>query len=619
MAAERTPRQGRPSPKSAGSASLPALARQDSWENLPRAPEPYGRGQGLGSVTPKRRPSTRRIVEGVADEGPSLGPFAALARSDWGWTDRSEASSFAPPAADFDARRRGSEISTSSALSSYSPQSHTFPPMPGSTATSFKRHSVSSFGGYTIGAQSTTSSSMPLLRRHGTRESVNGGGESRSSSPSHQAVGRRTSSAGTGAAVAGGGVATTGRRHRDSSSYSETSSLHSYPPKPRQRTGSLSLSISENDYATGHIQRRGSADSRADAWPSYVGSPPVTKPAPSYQSTLSTYSFPAMPTRSLGIPAPPSVYNPLAPLRKRLARSLAVTVGARELHTEVQLLLELIDALEHCIATFAPPRPDWSAARRASADSGDGGAGQLTPLTTATSSLSSVRDATEDERLAPSTVSTRSSTSTAGAVPGAGAGAATTASAKHALVDEVRLLVREVVELVPSAQRCLADGAYGPLAQPAASVSTRALLHALEHPSPPQLAVDPEWWPRKLVRDCRALLDEAGLSTGQGSAAQTVWALATRLSEEADARPAVATASPPALMLGPPTDAGAYQQRGGGGSGSGASSHPLGGGGAGGAQLSDARREELLLQGKQRWEQYRERQSALEQYASAPS
>ncbi|KPV78221.1 uncharacterized protein RHOBADRAFT_50715 [Rhodotorula graminis WP1] len=550
---EAAPRP-RPSPKSAGSASLPALTRYDSWEQLPRpSADTYGRG-GHPSSGAVRRASTRRIVEDEADEG---GPFSDFARKDGSWSTRSETSSTAAYTPYGDWRRRGSEFSTSSVLSSHSPQSHTFPPRRSSTATSFKG---------TIGHESTTSS-MPLLRRHGTRESL-----ADSESPS-----RGTSGGGGGGSAGGAGTPTT-RRHRDSTasfSQSESSSLHSYPPKPRQRTGSLTMGVTENDFATGHIQRRGSADSRTDAWPSYVGSTPIAKPSPSYQSALSSYSFPAMPFRALGMPAPPSAYNPLAPLRKRLARSLAVTVGARELHTEVQLLLELIDALETCIATFGPSRADWSGPRRASTDSAassvQGLAGAKTPLTSVAASPTP-----------------------------------TTAEAdKVALVDEVRLLVSEVVELVPAAQRCLTDGGYGPLAAPAPSVSTRALLEALEHPSPPQLVADPEWWPRKLARDCRSLLDEAGLPTGQGSATQTVWALATRLSEEADARPSPSSVAPPASSPTSPASSSAFEPRGTRSSGP-------------GPALSDARRDELLLQGKARWEEFRERQSHLEHFAPAP-
>jgi len=151
--------------------------------------------------------------------------------------NRSETSSFAPHTPYGDWRRRGSEFSTSSVLSSHSPQSHTFPPRRSSTATSFKG---------TIGHESTTSS-MPLLRRHGTRESQ----------PDSESPSRGTSG---GAGSAGGAGTPTTRRHRDSTasfSQSESSSLHSYPPKPRQRTGSLTTGSNENDYATSHIQRRG--------------------------------------------------------------------------------------------------------------------------------------------------------------------------------------------------------------------------------------------------------------------------------------------------------------------------------------------------------------------------
>ncbi|GAA6053454.1 hypothetical protein JCM3770_005173 [Rhodotorula araucariae] len=589
------PRARRPSPKSAGSASLPVLTRHDSWEDVPRL------SGGLDAGGSRRRASLRRIERGRPEED---GPFADPLMGDWGWSTRSETSSLPPQTPDLDFDRRGSAVSTSSALSSQSPHSR-YPPLPSDSSLSCKRHSVSSFGAHTIttiGDVSTTSSSMPLLRQQDTHGSQGDGAASLGPSSSRRSAGggRRPSSGGTGAAGA--------RTRGDSSAscgYSDKSSLHSYPPKPRQRASSTAMGSSdeggwkrwareiEATSATGHVQRRGSADSRNDIGPGFPTNSyipvPVNRPAASYQSALSTYSFSTLPSRSFGgASSPPVPHNPLAPLRKRLARSLAVTTGRRQLHAEVQLLLELVDALEHCIATFAPTG-DGAKLPHASGDAGAGGSGGSLPgSTSVTSSLSSTCDATYENPLAASPTSTCSSTWTAGVA----AAVAATPSARLALVDEVRLLVREVVELVPDAQRCLTLGAYGPLASPAAAVSTRALLDALEQHAPRAVAADAEWWPRRLVRDCRALLDEAGLPTRQGSATQTVWALATRLSDDADA----AIAAVPALGAA----GGAYAPR---------------GGTAAAAPHSDARREELLLQGKQRWEQYRERQSALERYA----
>lgn len=201
-----------------------------------------------------------------------------------------------------------------------------------------------------------------------------------------------------------------------------------------------------------------------------------------------------------------------------------------------------------------------------------------------------------------STTSTRSSGSTNAA------GLATSQSAKLALVDEVRLLTHELIELVPDARHCLVAGRYGPLGGSGVpvSVSVRALLASLEGPAA-AAAADPDWWPRRLARDCRALLEEAGLPTGQGTAAQTVWMLAAQLSErEEGSEDAGEDTPPPSLTAGAPGPAGA-----------GLGAEALDARGAQG-RPSAARKEELLQQGKQRWEKYRERQSALEQYADSP-
>ncbi|GAA5997338.1 uncharacterized protein JCM10292_000189 [Rhodotorula paludigena] len=622
-----SPRTRRPSPKSAGSALLPSkpqsLSQRESWERVRRAtlaPDAFGSGLDAGGA--RRRASLRRIDVGAA-RAEEEGPFADASRWDGGgYSARSETSSLPPLTPEMDFRRRGSAVSTSSAFSS-SPQSHTYPPLPNSHL-SFKRHSVSSFGAYTIntiGDKSTTSSSMPLLRRQGTRESH----ESRPSSPTRRksvGPGRRPGSSGGGAA-AGPSLA-----HLDSSaaslySFSETSSLHSYPPRPRQRaTSTVSSSESgeglrggrkswareiEATGATGQVQRRGSADSRVDQWPSFVTNSvihqPLARPVAAYQSTLAHFSFPA-PSRTPTQTSPTTPPNPLAPLRKRLARSLASTLAGRRLHTEVQLLLELVDALEHCITSFAPSSDSGSADRSssdasASSTSPSGLAGGLTALAAVSSpSLQSV----DENPLSASTTSTRSSGSTNAA------GLATSQSAKLALVDEVRLLTHELIELVPDARHCLVAGRYGPLGGSGVpvSVSVRALLASLEGPGA-ATAADPDWWPRRLARDCRALLEEAGLPTGQGTAAQTVWMLAAQLSEREEGSEDAGEDTPsPSLTTEAPGPAGA-----------GLGAEALDARGAQG-RPSAARKEELLQQGKQRWEKYRERQSALEQYADSP-
>jgi len=342
-----------------------------------------------------------------------------------------------------------------------------------------------------------------------------------------------------------------------------------------------------------------SADSRTDAWPPFVSNSylhqPIARPTPAYLSQLSNYSFPPAPSKTSpprsSNPPPPAVRtgalgssNPLAPLRKRLARSLA---GSGEhLHTEVQLVLELVDALDHCITLFSTTKEPFDPS-------------SLSPTSRPSHPpLFSSLPVPFDESSAPSIGPTRNS--------------------KSALLDEVRLLVRELVELVPDAQRCLTNGQYGPLAFP--NTTTTRLMQSLENkepvesptPSPPILKTSrptswnsgthsSDWWPSRLARDCRSLLVEAGLPTGKGS---TVWQLAAKLSEEGLEE----TISPSSIDPMMTTN-----QAGTGGGG--------GGGGMADSEVEEedsptlpsarsesARRDELLEQGKKRWEAYRQKQ-----------
>lgn len=336
---------------------------------------------------------------------------------------------------------------------------------------------------------------------------------------------------------------------------------------------------------------------------SYVHQP-IARPVPAYISQLSNYSFPSVSSSapsaasSSKVPPPrPSTTsdatksanaavivtragalrgsaNPLAPLRKRLARSLAGAGG--HLHTEVQLLLELVDALDHCITLFSSPSASKSTALPSSTSPKSTGAREDDGKTTAS------------EREGSSEQNNNLQSMSAG-----GGGVGGPARSKTALLDEVRLLVRELVELVPDAQRCLANGQYGPLAFP--NTTTARLVQSLERlqpqpaepvemsggklgplttspsaspssprtpsnppPRPPSLASSSsppspfsagryarpsvrvstsswesrgvggeDWWPTRLARDCRNLLVEAGLPTGRGSA---VW-LAAKLSQ----------------------------------------------------------------------------------------
>ncbi|GAA5892028.1 hypothetical protein JCM6882_005667 [Rhodosporidiobolus microsporus] len=648
--ANTSPRARRPSPKSAGSASLPAkpqpgLRREESWEEERGAAAGRGRG-GSGSG---RRASLRRIEMTPRETtGSGEGPFEDPLRSDWG-ASRSDISSLPPVSPELDFRRRGSAVSTSSALSSYSPHHTSFLTRPpnGSSIHTTSRHSISSFGGYTLNTIGDMSnSSMPLLVKQPTRESQH----TTSYSPSSSRDGRPRATT-TTTTSSGGAPAASGR---PSSAYSfsqqsDASSVHSYPPRPRQRTRSTTGSSEngevggggswarelERTSATGQIKRERTRDS-PDAWPAFVTTSyihqPVARPAAAYQSSLSSYSFPGPSTRT-----PPIPVNPLAPLRKRLARSLASTNShGRRLHTEVQLLLELIDALEHCITSFAPSSSgEAGAVHRTSGDS-NASSSSARP-STASSSLSMTSSVGVDDPLASLSASTRlSSTSpsngtstptSASAAPSSstGAAAARSGQSKSSLVDEVRLLVRELVELVPDASRCLVSGQYGPLSRPGGGASTKALLASLVDEEKAgrggRGAGALEWWPRRLARDCRELLDEAGLQVGVGvgatAASSVSWLLAAQWEEEEE-------------EAGEGQEGGAGKGPGGGGktaravlrkdsSGSSGTDDDLFADGSSVSSSSSRRREELLMQGKQRWEAYKAKAEALKLYEEGPA
>ncbi|GAA5969062.1 hypothetical protein JCM11641_007455 [Rhodosporidiobolus odoratus] len=571
-------RPRRPSPKSAGSASLPSKPpeRAESWERDTRqnSKSNFRSGPNL-----KRLEMTPRAEEG---------PFSDPLRRAWGGSN-SDVESIAPLSpGENPFFRRGSAISSTSAFSS--PLDSSFPGRHGgSSSLSASRHSISSFGGYTMDvAGDASNASFPLLATQYTRDSYGGtssmGARSRPSSREGEGPGwarHRTQSLAVSPFAGGGST------YAQSLGGSDTSSVHSYPPRPRQRTRSTAGSSDQGEGglnrwggwapeiertgATGQIKREKTKDSQ-DMWPAFVEQSyihqPIARPAATYQSLLSSYSFPAPSTRTPDPPlASPTSINHLGPLRKRLARSIS-TAGTS---TDVQLLLELIDALENCITSFAAP-----AAARASHDS--------TTSSILHSSVPPTALSPHTDALAPSPVSQSSFAS------------ALTSRSHQSLVDEVRFLIRELLELVPDAQRCLAAGTYGPLARP--SASTKTLLQSLQVPNA-AVSASPDWWPRRLARDCRTLLAEAGLPTGTGPAA---WLLAAHLQG----------------------DKGNETTRGGGEEGQGGTEGPV-------QQLprtlqadpsapmSEERKEELLQEGKQRWADYRAKQSVLEQSSEGPT
>ncbi|GAA5856353.1 hypothetical protein JCM8547_000883 [Rhodosporidiobolus lusitaniae] len=583
--AEQVPRIRRPSPKSAGSASLPAypaVGRSESWER-----EGRGGGLGVGRGGVNRRTSLRRMEMSRVSVSEEEGPFSDPLRSEWG-ASTSDVSSFPPLSPELDNHRRGSAVSTSSAFSSYSrphgPSSNRPSDRGGASSINTNRHSLSSFGGYTLNSIGSNPS-MPLLAKQQTRESYVGfpSTSTHESSPPPSRDGRPRAH-------------TTSAYSFSQRSISDSSSVHSYPPKPRQRTysaagssengeGSWAREI-ERTGATGQIRREKSRE-QSDAWPAFVTTSyihqPVARPAATY-SSFSKYSFPGPSTRTPPIPS-----NPLAPLRKRLARSLASTNTTRRLHTEVQLLLELIDALEHCITSFSPPSANGK--HRASGDSN--ASSTSVPLTPSSAGGRSTSAHSIDPSDAPLSASTSSSTSTNAPSTSTSAAPSRSQQPKSTLVDEVRLLIRELGELVPDAQRCLSSGQYGPLAYP--GTSTKVLLQSLEE-DPGDAEGRVEWWPRRLAKDCRALLEEAGLPTGTAS---TVWLLAAQLQQDEEGEAGGAGGGKGMLPgVGPP----------------GRTPGLSGGEEDAGVDRDASRREELLKQGKRRWEEYRDRQTLLEKF-----
>lgn len=226
----------------------------------------------------------------------------------------------------------------------------------------------------------------------------------------------------------------------------------------------------------------------------------IATPAPVY---LADYSF-AKQSPSPARRLPRLQGNPLARLRKRLARSLAVTGRGRRLHTEVQLLLELVEALDACVASLAHPL-------EAEAVPPD----------------RQLRASTSMLPIAPAQLASPPKRADPGGAAGHGS-----ATSRLVAVDEVRLLVQELVELIPDAQRCLREGAYGPLTH--SDVTTEILLESLD-PDPTESAsssspVGPtsplpklDSWPARLARDCRALLEEAGLPSTASGANAAAW------------------------------------------------------------------------------------------------
>lgn len=212
----------------------------------------------------------------------------------------------------------------------------------------------------------------------------------------------------------------------------------------------------------------------------------------------------------------PPVTNPFAPLRKRLRRTLFASANKR-LAIELQLLVELVDALDMLIAASMNP-----------------------PET-----LPSGRTKAEES------------------------------------MSEVETLLGELIEAAPDAKQCLMNGQYGPMA---------GGVHTLKRDS-----YDPswsEWWPRRLARDCRAVLDELGFPTTM------LTVFATPLEE--DDKAILGYVTPP---ITPPTQSKPVVDALLGG-GEDSTNQILSKKTSDGDVSKKKRQEELLVEGQRRWQAY---------------
>jgi hypothetical protein len=215
----------------------------------------------------------------------------------------------------------------------------------------------------------------------------------------------------------------------------------------------------------------------------------------------------------------PSLPNPLAPLRKRLARSLG---RGKRVSVELQLIIELVYALEKYCESFEASQGD------------------------------------------------------------------------SALLEEVTSLIKELIEVAPDAQQCLSQGRYGPLPFLSATIARGGSGDKYDQGVP-----DADWWPRRLARDCREILEEVRHASG------------------------VATEEAPGIAESKETDSSGDNKSSTNGSpltaiesrSSSVLEHPLDGSTAKGilseSKIAAARKEELLEEGKRRWAAYRKRQQGL--------
>lgn len=414
----------------------------------------------------------------------------------------SESSSLTSPLPEFDPRRRGSAVSSSSMSQSpngasygYGNPRHSRSSFASSTGSPLASASLFS-NGTTIGDLSTAS--MPLLPQGGGAGSI-------APSTSSYRINADSSSA---------------------ASISDASSIHSYPPPPSasnlpRSPGTPSARISAQEASHEHwlpwvreaTGQQISPTSERGMSRANFGTESGYERRGSRSGSLGTAKYTASssaPIRTSGIVPYSSGGNPLMPLRKRLARVLRI---GRRGSVEVQLLLELIDGLENYIRAA-------DLARGPSLRPGTSNdALNLTPPALSVDAFSVPQNPKK------TTSASCSESQQASRQPCVD------------LLSEILSLVKELVEFVPDAQLCLTGGKYGPLAfsMPGTSPSghrsssgtvplpilpasmTQAMVaHDLQERD----RSESQWWPRRLSRDCRALLEDVGFSTFAAASAR---------------------------------------------------------------------------------------------------
>lgn len=150
---------------------------------------------------------------------------------------------------------------------------------------------------------------------------------------------------------------------------------------------------------------------------------------------------------------------------------------------------------------------------------------------------------------------------------------------------EILSLLKELIEVAPLVQKCIMDGAYGPLASP---YSTSTFLPpTIQIPSNENYSLS-SWWPKRFAKDLRKVLEEVGFPTvvalkGGTSSSTYVKEISPRGPGQENLSPGNSSPSTPSSPSSPITP------------------------------NSLQRKEELMEEGRRRWAAFRKRQQALGQ------